>query len=545
MGILVENKACPKCTQSGDGKSLAVYTDNVYCHECGYHEQTGEAMSEDYAPPVKKKTRPLIPIGEYKAIPNRGITLETAKKFKCTVAKYNGETVLCQSYYESGAIVAQKLKLKKDPNNPKKPKCMWLGDKTKVSPLWGMDLWEPNAKIGITITEGEPDMLCRSSLNDDKWPVVSLLDGAGPQALKNLSKAKEYLMGFKRIVLMFDGDEAGRACAEAAVELLGPKAKIAQMPEGEDICSMYQKGRGGEIGRLEMLAVGHMPKDIVTVADYTEEELYKVEGRGIELPFPKLNHLLRGLKHSSLYMFCAGSGLGKSTLAKEIAYDLMFNKGIKVGCIFLEQGDKEAMKDYIAMDNMIECEDFNQNPDLVEPEARAKSRAKLEETGVFYKHFGSLDSKTLISKIEYMMVGCECDFVILDHISMAISGNTSSEGERKDIDILMTNLRTTIQATGKSVIAISHLKRPPGEAKDYNNGGKVTLSALRGSASLEQISDYVIALERNQFSEEKSNRIKLKVLKCRRGGRVGYADVLDYSHETGRLSVVREENNME
>jgi len=538
MSNLLENKACPKCSRTGEGKSLAVYENGVYCHECGHHELGEGVMSEDFVRTVQKKTRPMIPIGEYKAIPSRGISLETARKFKCTIAQYNGESAMCMSYYKGGAVVAQKLKLKKDPNNLNKPKCMWLGDKSQVPPLWGMDLWEPNPKLGVTICEGEPDLLCRSTLNDDQWPVLSLLDGAGKQSLKGLAKAKEYLLGFKRIVLMFDGDEAGRAAAEAAVELLGPKAKIAQMPDGEDVCSMYQKGRGGEVSQLEIRAVGHRPKDIVTVEDYTDEQLYEVEGRGIELPFPKLNHLLRGLKHSALYMFCAGSGLGKSTVAKEIAYDLMFNKGIKVGCIFLEQGDKEAMKDYIAMDSNVECEDFNMNPDLIDLPKRTESRDKLAETGVFYKHFGSLDSATLISKIEYMMVGCDCDFVILDHISMAISGTTSSQGERKDIDILMTNLRTVIQATGKSVIAISHLKRPPSDARDYNNGGKVTLSALRGSASLEQISDYVIALERNQFGSGTEDQIKLKVLKCRRGGRVGYADTLEYSHETGRLSVI-------
>lgn len=538
MSTLIESRACPKCSTSGEGTSLAVYENGTHCFECGDTQRTsGESME----PIVKKKTKPMIPIGKYQAIKSRGISLKTAELYKCTVSEYKGEKVMCQSFYLGGAVVAQKIKLRKDPNNPKKPKCMWLGDKSKVPPLWGMDIWEPNPKLSVVICEGEPDMLCRSSLNDNKWPVLSLLDGAGGQSIKNLAKAKEYLLGFKRIILMFDGDTAGRAAAEAAVELLGPTAKIAQMPEGEDVCSLVEKGRGDEIGMLEVRAAGHRPKDIVTVDDYTEEELYTVEGRGIPTPFPKLTNLLRGLKHASLYMFCAGSGLGKSTIVKEIAYDLMYNKGIKVGCIFLEQGDKEAMKDYIAMDNNMEAEEFNQNPDLIEPAAREASRATLAKMGVFYKHFGSLDSTTLVSKIEYMMMGCDCDFVILDHISMAISGSTSSQGERKDIDVLMTNLVTLIHSTGKSVIAVSHLKRPPGEVKDYNNGGKVHISSLRGSAALEQMSDYIIALERNQFSPERSDQVQLKVLKCRRGGKVGYADVLQYSHDTGRLSVLCED----
>lgn len=540
MGDFIRNEACPECSTSGRGHSLSIYTDGVYCNECGYSTRKD---GEEVEKPIEKKLCPLIPIGEYKAISSRNISLETAKKFKCTITTYNDEPVICMSYYHRGAIVAQKLKFKK---NSKHGKYKWLGDKSKVAPLWGMNLWQPNEKISITICEGETDMLCRSTLNEDKWPVVSLVDGAGGQSIKSIAKAKEYLLGFKHINIMLDGDKTGRDCAEKIAQLLGSKARIVQMPDNEDVCSMVQKGRGSELSRLEMLAVGVRPNDIVTVNDYTDEELYSVEGVGIGLPFPKLNILLRGLKHSSLYMFCSGAGMGKSSVVKEIAYDLMFNKHIKVGCIFLEQGDKEAMKDYIAMDHQIEAEDFNQNPDLLTKEQRDKSKGVLAQYGVFYKHFGSLDCNTLISKIEYMMEGCDCDFVILDHISMAVSGNSSAlEGERKQIDILMTNLRTTIQKTGKSVIAVSHLKRQSGEGRDYNNGGVVNLSALRGSASIEQISDYVIGLERNQFSEKKSNQLKLKVLKCRRGGKIGYADVLDYSYDTGRLSVKKDDQTLD
>lgn len=538
MGTVLESKPCPECSRTGQGSSCKVYEDGEYCHECGYGDRSGGKPVEKVEAP-KKKLLPLIAPGDYKAIRNRGISKGTAEKFKTSVAQYHGQTVICTSFYLGGAIVAQKLKFPKVelPNGKLKSKYIWLGDKSKVNPLWGMDLFEPNPKLSVTICEGELDMCSRSTLNADKWPVLSLLDGAGPQSLQGIAKAKEYLLGFKRIVLMFDGDKAGRETAEKAVEILGAKAKIVNMPDGMDVCAMVEAGRGDEINRLEMTAVGHRPKDIVTVADYTDEELYSADSRGVDIPYPRLNALLRGLKPASLYMFCAGSGLGKSTVVKELSMYLMFQKQIKVGCVFLEQGDKEAMRDFIAMDNNIEAETFSQNPECLSKEVRDASRAKLEEAGFFLKHFGSLDSTSLVSKIEFMMIGCDCQFVILDHISMVVSG-TATSNERKDLDLLMTRLRTVIQATGKSVIAISHLKRPPGDGADFNNGKQVNLSDLRGSAAIEQISDYVVALERDQFSETCSDQIRLKVLKCRRGGRIGYADKLSYSHDTGRLSVI-------
>ena len=266
----VDQVACDGCRASGKdntGNNRTVYSDGSHHCQAGCgdtisnHEAAkGKVARTNPEPIMKRKLKPLIPIGEYKAIPNRGISLDTAKKYKCTVAEYRGEKVLCMSYYDKGAIIAQKIKLKKDTSNPKKPKCLWLGDKSQVPPLWGMNIWEPHPKLSVTICEGEPDMLCRSSLNGDKWPVLSILDGAGSQSLKGISEAKEYLLGFRRIVLMFDGDEAGRKAAQAAVEILGPKAKIAQMPDGEDVCSLYQKNQQGLLNQLELSAASTTPR---------------------------------------------------------------------------------------------------------------------------------------------------------------------------------------------------------------------------------------------------------------------------------------------
>jgi len=66
----------------------------------------------------------------------------------------------------------------------------------------------------------------------------------------------------------------------------------------------------------------------------------------------------------------------------------------------------------------------------------------------------------------------------------------------------------------------------------------VSLSHLRGSHSIAQISDCVIALERNQQAddEEEANTTRLRVLKSRYTGDVGIASSLIYDHTTGRLS---------
>jgi twinkle protein len=89
---------------------------------------------------------------------------------------------------------------------------------------------------------------------------------------------------------------------------------------------------------------------------------------------------------------------------------------------------------------------------------------------------------------------------------------------------------------------VSHLRRVSGN-EGHENGVEVNLSHLRGSQSIAQISDCVIALERNQQADDpiESNTTKLRVLKSRYTGDVGLACSLYYDPDTGRLSEVEHE----
>jgi twinkle protein len=109
--------------------------------------------------------------------------------------------------------------------------------------------------------------------------------------------------------------------------------------------------------------------------------------------------------------------------------------------------------------------------------------------------------------------------------------------ERRAIDSIMTRLRSLVEETGAGLILVSHLRRVDGN-KGHENGIEVSLSHLRGSNSIGQLSDCVIALERNQQSDDEleARTTKLRVLKSRYTGDVGLASSLVYDKDTGRLS---------
>jgi twinkle protein len=177
--------------------------------------------------------------------------------------------------------------------------------------------------------------------------------------------------------------------------------------------------------------------------------------------------------------------------------------------------------------------------DLITDEAWDEACAVFS-TGrmLFYDHFGSLESANLQARLRYLAAVEKVDFIVLDHISIVTSGQESSkEGERKDIDMLMTFLASLCQETGVGIIAIVHLKRK--SDKDFNEGGAPSLSDLRGSGALEQLSHNVYSLERNQQSETGDNKYisVIRVLKTRYGFETGKADALLYNRVKGRNEV--------
>jgi twinkle protein len=132
-----------------------------------------------------------------------------------------------------------------------------------------------------------------------------------------------------------------------------------------------------------------------------------------------------------------------------------------------------------------------------------------------------------------MITGCGCEYIFLDHLSIVVSGLESGD-ERRFIDNTMTRLRSLVEELKFGLLLVSHLRRPDG--RGHEEGGLTSLSQLRGSAGIAQLSDMVFGLERNQQDEEEPDVTRVRVLKNRWSGQTGVATSLEYGHDTGRLT---------
>lgn len=412
-----------------------------------------------------------------------------------------------------------------------------LGDTS--AGLWGEHLWKGGGKM-LVITEGEIDCMTVSQVQGNRWPVVSLPNGSdksGKSAVKAIRQSLAFVSSFEKVIFMYDMDDIGRIAATECAKLCKPgQAFIASLPH-KDPNECLLKGNAKEIISAMWDAKPYRPDGIVNAADLWERVSKPKENNMVEYPWADLQAKTRGARKGELVVLTAGSGVGKSAIIREVAYSFM-KKGQTIGMIMLEEGiDRTALGMMgLELNHPLHLDrgDFTQEQLHEAFEATAGSGRLW-----LYDHFGSTSAGNLLERVRYLAVGCGCDYIILDHISIAVSDAEANQGsnldERKLIDMLMTKLRSLVEELGVGLFVISHLRRPSGD-KGHEEGAQTSLSQLRGSHSIAQLSDFVIGLERNQQSEEDANVTTIRVLKNRFSGETGEAGTLYYNAATGRLS---------
>jgi len=112
------------------------------------------------------------------------------------------------------------------------------------------------------------------------------------------------------------------------------------------------------------------------------------------------------------------------------------------------------------------------------------------------------------------------------------------------IDNTMTRLRSLVERTGISLFLVSHLRRSSQDG-GHEEGARVTLSQLRGSAAIAQLSDSCIALERDQQSDSGSSETTVRVIKNRYSGETGIASKLRYDLQTCKFIETEHEDEFD
>lgn len=541
---------CPKCGSS----DAASYNNRgvFHCFSCEsnwYDERYDESNNrnkqelENIMNDISVNDTNLeLPEGVYTPIKDRGISEETCKKYGVTCdLDFNGNIITHHyPYYDnSGQMIAVKTR------QVSTKQFYWSGQARLAKQMFGQQLFGIN-NIGqniLFITEGCLDAMAVWDMVH--FPAVSVANGA-TSLVKQLKDNYDFVNSFDKVFILMDNDKVGREALEQASSLFPPrKTFIGTADKGKgckDPCDYLKRGLIQDFKKdMWWNAKQYIPDGIYddpgVIWDEVKNERNK--GGGHLYPWVGLNKMLFGMSPGELITVTAGSSVGKSQFLRELQYHLLKTSNERLGVLMLEETIGRSALGLMSIEANLPLQRpdvFVSDEELKQYYDRTIGLGKIS----FYGGFKCFDIDTIKARIEYMIQGCDCKYIFLDHISILVS-NQEVADERKTLDAVCHCLAELAVSYNVCIIMVSHLRRTG--AKPHEEGGQTSLQDLRGSQGIAQLSFTVIGLERNSQAKDldERNTLLVRVLKNRKFGETGPACKLKYDQETGRLTEIEGE----
>lgn len=534
----------------------------------------------DYEPKEKVEE-----IAKYKSVDykERNIKKATMERFgvKAALSQQDGHTPIAfyfPSYNQKGKVVGY---TKQDVTKSKEERGHWstIGSVTISNKLFGQNVAEAVARkrTNLIACEGQWDAMSvdqalienvKGTKFEGLEPMVISIPMGTANAVEALLHNEDYVVSHASLTIFFDDDyctpaetkkgimkghEAREAVANAFIGTGLSLMTVVPADGYKDASDYLQACKSEELARLVQFGKrAYSAEKIVKASDISLDELLEERPEGVYVnSFPKLMDKLHGFRTRELVLLTSPSGVGKSTVTSIFASAFM-EKGEKLGMIYLEETNKETMQRLIASKLKVSYLKFKDKPlECATLEQISKARDEIVDNDllVMLGHFGSLPISELMNKVKHMHLVEGCKYILIDHLSMVVSGSHVTD-ERKELDIVMTELAAFCAANDVCVIAVSHINRsaaeqfkPPKGNEDKPFWVKVSKEMMRGSSALEQLSFVIIGLEPQIMPDRSRGNVRLTVLKNRPWSYLGVADEFSIDENTWEVLLAQSDPN--
>ena len=484
------------CNDCGSSDARVVYADgHSHCFSCGTHIP----IKEDYLDYT------------YEYLDYRGISKETFRHYGVkTKINTEGKPIALGFPWPNGSMKVRTL-----------PKGFHtVGDIAKGG-LFGRNCFMAGSNRSVIITEGELDAL--SLYQVCRVPCVSIRSSNTGKL--DAAIDRQWLNSFERVYVALDGDGPGReAAADIAALFDFNKVYQIKFPGGtrKDANDYVRHGESEELAKLFTTAKRYLPEQVVSSWQEFDRILHEVPKTGVSYPWPTLNYMTYGIRTGESVLITAQEGVGKTEVMHSILHHLLRETKDAIGTIFLEEPKKRLLQAvagihlrrpvHLPDSGITDAQVYTAVQEVVQEDDRLH----------LYSHFGSDDPETLLDTIRFLVSARGCRYILLDHITMVVSG-LGGDNERRALDYLSTRLEMMTKELDFALIVVSHV----------NDDG-----LTRGSRNISKIADIRLDLTRDVKSPDPIIRrtTHLMVAKNRFCGRTGPAGDLLFDPVTYTLT---------
>ena len=267
------------------------------------------------------------------------------------------------------------------------------------------------------------------------------------------------------------------------------------------------------------LSQQHQPHQFIPVKDALAQsfdrldELHKQAGglRGVPTGFNDLNNVLAGMQRSNLLILAARPGVGKTSLALNIAQSVSVVNKLPVGFFSLEMSQEELVDRLLVAQADIDAWKLKTGK-LSEKDFSNLSDAmgELAEAPLYIDDTPGMSIMEMRTKARRLQVEHGLEFLVVDYLQLAHSRNL--ENRVQEISEVSMGLKNLARELKIPVLALSQLSR----AVEQRGGiKKPQLADLRESGGIEQDADVVMFMYRED--DENLENVKLSIAKHRNG----------------------------
>ena len=258
----------------------------------------------------------------------------------------------------------------------------------------------------------------------------------------------------------------------------------------------------------------------------TMDELEAISSRGGSLSgvptgFADLDALTNGLHPGQLVVIAARPGVGKSTMGLDIARACSIKHNMASVVFSLEMSKTEITMRLLSAEARVPLHHMRTGAMTDDEWTRlARCMGRISEAKMFIDDSPNLTMMEIRAKARRLKQRHDVRLVIVDYLQL-MSGNKKAESRQQEVSELSRSLKLLAKELEIPVIAMSQLNRGSEQRTDK----KPQLSDLRESGAIEQDSDIVILLYREDMIEKESPR-------------AGEADFIVAKHRNGQTNTV-------
>ena len=278
--------------------------------------------------------------------------------------------------------------------------------------------------------------------------------------------------------------------------------------------------------QAEIYAVtdGNAKEDYVSFSEALEETINEIDANsnrpdgvyGVPTDFIEFDELTGGLHGGQMIVIAARPGVGKSTLALDIARSAAIHHQMTTVFFSLEMSRTELAMRILSAEGKIPMSELKKGDLGTEGWTNlATLQGRIDSAPLFIDDSPNMTLMEIRAKCRRLKQRNDLKLVVLDYLQLMSSGK-KVESRQQEVSEFSRSLKLLAKELDVPVIALSQLNRGSEQRTDK----RPMVSDLRESGSIEQDADMVILLHREDMYNPDSER-------------VGEADMIIAKHRGG------------